>query len=369
MMCQKGKTIIIGTSSLGYPVSDYYYSLAKSFVKNGYNIIFILDGKLNKLPPDITGITFYSWPNKRPTKIKDFIFAFKLFIKEKPILCLSNFGSTNVLIICSWLTRIKTRVNYVHTTISQLKIDSNKKYFLSAFLFFRKKIIYSLCTNLFTNSTGNKNDICENYKIKKKKILVFPLLLKKSSLSYLNYKSRNKELLIVGRLHPSKGHESLIRQFKICLDKGLDLKLRIVGSGNLELLLKKLVFELNIEKNVVFHKEISNKLINYEFNQSLIHISSSIEEAYGLVNIESLREGTPIISSKTFGAKDILKEGFNGEYFDHNNEFSLFYSISKILMNWDRYSSNSIISFNEQYLVDINIDLHKNKILNLINNN
>ncbi len=52
-MCQKGKTIIIGTSSLGYPVSDYYYSLAKSFVKNGYNIIFILDGKLNKLPPDI----------------------------------------------------------------------------------------------------------------------------------------------------------------------------------------------------------------------------------------------------------------------------------------------------------------------------
>ena len=35
----------------------------------------------------------------------------------------------------------------------------------------------------------------------------------------------------------------------------------------------------------------------------------SESEAFGIVNIESLKEGTPILSTDTEGARDILKEG------------------------------------------------------------
>jgi len=361
------KTLIISTSKFGSPVSDYYKTLAQEFVKDNFNVIFIFDGRTEQIPVNEKNIVYYTWPTKRPTKLTDFIFLFKIVKKHKPFLCISNFGSTNVMAIVSFLLNVENRINYVHTTISQLKMDSNSHFLKYKFLFYRKKMIYSLCTRLFTNSEGTKNDIWSNYSINKSKISVFPLLLKRSKKKrILNFEERRKEILIIGRLHHSKGHEVLIKQFKACLEKGLDLKLKIIGSGNLQSNLEKLVVDLDIESRVSFLGNIINIEIYKEYRSSLIHISSSVEEAYGLVNIEALREGTPIISTRTFGAKDILKEGYNGEYFSHEDNFSLFLSISKILKNWETYSRNSLQNFNEEYLIDFNIERHKNRILTLL---
>jgi glycosyltransferase involved in cell wall biosynthesis len=343
------KTILIGTSKFGSPVSDYYKELA------------------NVLIEDKNGIFYFTWPSKRPTKFKDFLFLYKIIKKYKPIVCLSNFGSTNVISIVSFLLKVKNRINYLHTTTKQINIDSEKS-FKTRLLGIRKKYIYKLNTHFFTNSIGTKNDYVNSRNIDKNKITVFPLLIEKSKKTYNNYKNRDYSLVIIGRLHPSKGHKELIVQFSKCLEFFPKLKLKIIWDGYLENDLKMLAESLCISNNIIFMGRLPYEEVKIEFSKSLISISSSLEEAYGLVNIEALREGTPLICTKTAGSTDILNEGYNGEFFLHKNYKSLSLMLSKILNEWEKYSKNSLISFKNNYLVDNCMNNHKEKIISIINN-
>ena len=140
--------------------------------------------------------------------------------------------------------------------------------------------------------------------------------------------------------------------FKNSLIKFPDLKLKIIGEGKLKQELIVLTKKLKIFENVIFLGNVPNNKIGDYFSKSLVNISSSIDEAYGLVNIEALREGTPLICTRTAGSLDILSSKVNGEYFDHNLENSLSNSLKIILDNWDYYSLNAIKSFKENYSKD-----------------
>jgi|TARA_B110001450_G_scaffold76987_1_gene73228 glycosyltransferase involved in cell wall biosynthesis len=355
------KTIIISTSKFGNPVTDYFKKLGDCFIKNGYRVVFIFDGLFDNYPKETENLKYYTWQNKRPIKISDFIFFYTILKREKPILCISNFGSTNAVSIVSFLFRVKNRVNYIHTTSVQLSTDSQRSFFKNKFLQYRKKWIYSLNTHLFTNSEGNKEDSSSYYQISKKKITVFPLLIKKSKLKYKHFQERENCITIVGRLHPSKGHRELLYLFKECIKERANLKLKIIGDGFLKQDLIALAKDLNITENVIFLGNIPNEKMSEIFSSSLIGISSSIDEAYGLVNIESLREGTPIVCTKTAGSIDIVKVGYNGLFIKLDNKTSLSNSINKILNNWNSYSENALNLFKEEYDIN-NIEKHFKKI-------
>lgn len=301
------RTIILATSKFGTPVTDYFKTIGYLFSSNGYRVIFLFDGKEKAFPEAPENVLFFSWPSKRPTKFADFVFLGKVIRKYKPVLCLSNFGSTNVMTLMSFFLGVRNRVNYIHTTTVQIETDSTNRTKLR-FLKIRKKIIYMLCTHYFTNSNGTKQDTIKNYGIKAEKITVFPLLLSRSILDYKTKEKRERSIVIVGRLHPSKGHEELIEQFAVCLKRLPELKLRIIGGGHLEGRLKEKASELGILENVIFMGSIPNERISNEYRRVLASVSSSIDEAYGLVNIEALREGTPLICTVTAGSKDILEE-------------------------------------------------------------
>ena len=351
------KTIIISTSKFGNPVTDYYKTLGDCFIKNGYKVVFVFDGLFNNYPKETEKLKYYTWQNKRPIKISFFIFFYKILKCQKPILCISNFGSTNVVSIVSFLFRVKNRINYVHTTSIQLSTDSKRSFFKNKLLPYRKKWIYTLNTHLFTNSEGNKEDSSSYYKISKKKITVFPLLIEKSKLKYKHFIERENCITIVGRLHPSKGHRELFYLFKECIKERPNLKLKIVGNGFLKQDLITLAKELNITENLVFLGNIPNEKISEIFSSSLIGISSSIDEAYGLVNIESFKEGTPIICTKTAGSIDIVNERYNGLFIRLDEKVSLSRSVDEIINNWTPFSQNALKTFNDKYNIE-NIEKH-----------
>lgn len=348
----KKKCIIITCSPFGNPVSDYYNYLADEFLRYNYKVIFVFDGlRKEKEDKDYNKLILF-WPNKRPTKFSDFCFFYKLVQKEKPELCISNFGSTNIVSIVSYLLGVKNRMNYVHTTSIQLNLDSNKNYIKSFLLKKRKQFVYKINTQLLTNSEGTKNDTFKFYNIEKNKIKVIPLLIKESVVNYKKKSEREYSICIVGRLHSSKGHKELFYLFKKSIIKFPKLKLKIIGDGYLKDDLIKLSNKLNIRKNIDFLGNIPNSEISTHFSQSLISISSSIEEAYGLVNIEALREGTPIICTRTAGALDILFDKINGVYFSHDDEDSLSNALEIVLSNWNFFSNNSINIFKNKYSIE-----------------
>ncbi len=357
-------TILISTSKFGTVIPNYFQYLGKEFKKNNFSVIFIFDGHIKNLPSNKNNIKYHSYPSKRPTRIADFFFLYKIIKKEKPILCISNFGSTNVVSIISFMLRVPTRINYIHTSPNQLSLDSNKTHITQCFLQIRKIFILKMNTHFLTNSIQMSELISNFFKIKKNKISILPYLIEEKKTKYSNYKTRSFSICIVGRLTPSKGHYNLLNAFKRTLKIHPDLKLYIIGDGEEKSSLTKLSKDLDIFENTIFTNHMPNKKIHTIYSNNLCSISASKSEAFGIVNIESLREGTPIICTKTEGSRDIVKEGKNGFFIDFNKSDELTKKINDILNDWDKFSKNALKDFKDNYsLKNINNHFQKLKIL------
>ena len=361
------ESILISTSRLGTAIPDYFKYLGEEFNNNNFSVIFIFDGRVKNLPPNEKNVKYFTYPSQRPTRLKDFIFICKIIKKEKPVLCISNFGSTNIVTIASYIFRISLRINYFHTSPKQLKIDSKRNPIYDWLLKQRKILILKINTHVLTNSSTMSELITKSYKIKKNKISVLPYLLEKSKYNWRPLDKREFNICIVGRLSLSKGHKNLLYAFNECIKKNPKLKLLIVGDGPERNTLQKLTESLKQKNHVTFLGSIPNSDIGVIFSKCFVSISASKSEAFGIVNIESLREGTPVICTNTEGAKDIIVNGKNGFIVDLTKKNDLSKTISKILKNWDFFSVNALNTFNEKYSKK-NISVHAEKIINIIRN-
>ena len=109
---------------------------------------------------------------------------------------------------------------------------------------------------------------------------------------------------------------------------------------------------------------IPNEKLHNIYSNALCSISASKSEAFGIVNIESLREGTPIICTKTEGSRDIIKNGENGFFIDFNKKDELTEKINIILNDWNNFSKNALKDFKDNYSSkNINNHFQKLKIL------
>ncbi len=121
---------------------------------------------------------------------------------------------------------------------------------------------------------------------------------------------------VIGRLDPTKGFAHAIRALTK-LDERFILK--IAGSGPFGEELKKLVTELNLENRVEFLGWIEKK----SFFQAIdIFIFPSDEEPFGLVLLESMKYGKPMVASFVDGPKEIIRDGIDALTFRDPNKIS-----------------------------------------------
>lgn len=116
----------------------------------------------------------------------------------------------------------------------------------------------------------------------------------------LNVPEEKKVLVSVGRLVKAKNHETLIKAMtKIDINANLIL----IGSGDKETGLKRLVKELNLNDRVQFLGERDD--VEKILKASDIFILPSLWEGFGLAAVEALASGLPVILSEVEGLKEI----------------------------------------------------------------
>lgn len=133
------------------------------------------------------------------------------------------------------------------------------------------------------------------------------------------FKAQNDTLIIicVAELHERKGQESLIKAIPKVVSQFPNIKLVLVGEGPNRHVLEKLVEKLNISEHVVFtgrQKEIPQLLKSAD-----IFVLPSKREAFGLVLLEAMISGLPVVASKTGGIPEIIKDEKNGILFEAEN--------------------------------------------------
>ncbi|ETF10205.1 glycosyl transferase [Pseudomonas atacamensis] len=110
----------------------------------------------------------------------------------------------------------------------------------------------------------------------------------------------------VGRLHPDKDQATLLRGFAQALS-GLpdNSQLAILGSGRLEQDLKALARELGIADRVLFLGQVPDAR-NY-FRAFDVFALSSDHEPFGMVLLEAMAAGVPLLATACGGAKEVVE--------------------------------------------------------------
>lgn len=124
----------------------------------------------------------------------------------------------------------------------------------------------------------------------------------------------------VGRLHPDKDQETLLRGFAMALPGlGDEAQLVIMGSGRLEAELKQLAESLGIGERVRFTGRVPDAW-KY-FRAFDVFALSSRNEPFGMVVLEALAAGVPVVVADSGGAPEIV--GDAGIVFETGNPQSL----------------------------------------------
>jgi len=116
-------------------------------------------------------------------------------------------------------------------------------------------------------------------------------------------------LLFIGRVEYMKGAHFLVPIAKILKDKGINYKINVIGSGNL---IEKLKIESKKEDlKIEFHgfvEHMSQKFIEIMKESHILLVPSLWYEPFGIVVLEAMAFGIPIIASNRGGLKEIVSE-------------------------------------------------------------
>ena len=162
-------------------------------------------------------------------------------------------------------------------------------------------------------------------------------------------------LLIVGVLQEGKNQLQAIKAAKILSEKGLPIKLTIVGDTVGDYYEKLLAYvENNGLENVVEFVGFTAHPDKY-YRQNDITLVCSPNEGMGRVTIESMAYSTPVIGYDGAATAELIADGYSGLLYK-NNEFNLAAAIERLIgdkMLYKNIKTNGYHEVLEKYLVEI----------------
>jgi glycosyltransferase involved in cell wall biosynthesis len=160
------------------------------------------------------------------------------------------------------------------------------------------------------------------------------------------------QILSVGYLIERKGFEYLIRAIKEVLKEHNDVLLTLVGSGPLEKKLKDLLKDLELENNFKIIKNVSDDELLCLYNLSDLFVLPSVvdsegnTEGLGVVLLEAMACGLPVIGSNVGGIIDIIKDKETGLLIPEKNDLELSKAILLLMRDEKLRKKIAVAGFN-----------------------
>jgi N-acetyl-alpha-D-glucosaminyl L-malate synthase BshA len=315
----------------------FVYELSKHLKESGFEIVVLAphDGSAKKLEI-IDGMKIYRFPYFYPeeyqclcydggmlpnvkkstlakVQLPIFIIAYiyfilKIIIKEKIDLVHAHWiiPSGFVCSLAKFILRKPLIISVHGTDIAIINYP-----FLKTTM---KQILKSadICT---VNSTATKNAVSGVF-CGKKEPLIIPMGVDLDLFKPLerdkNYSVKEQVILTVARLDVKKGIHHLIDAMPAITRKFPGARLVIAGEGPERGHLMDQINKLGLEHNVSLAGAVQNKDLPKFYAMADIFILPSLREGLGVVLLEAMACGTPVIGSRVGGIPDIINDGENG---------------------------------------------------------
>lgn len=177
---------------------------------------------------------------------------------------------------------------------------------------------------------------------------LFKLMDKGECREKINLPLDKKIILTVGNLADVKGHKYLIKAMKKVVDHRKDILCVIIGSGRLKNKLEDQIKELRLERFVKLVGGMIHDEIPIWMNACDIFVLPSLSESFGVVQIEAMACGKPVVATYNGGSEEIITSEDYGLLCESANSEEL---AEKILLALDKkWDKDEILNYAKKFL-------------------
>jgi glycosyltransferase involved in cell wall biosynthesis len=152
---------------------------------------------------------------------------------------------------------------------------------------------------------------------------------------YPKQKIDNEKFIITNgatRITHRKGVKYIIEAVLKIVTNNPHLRFDVMGDGNAKEDLEAMVKDVDLEKNVTFIGRVPREETISYYQEADVFVMASLNEGMSNAMLEALSCGLPIITTKTGGAEELVKEGSNGFFVNFENSDDIADKL-EILMN------------------------------------
>jgi len=161
-------------------------------------------------------------------------------------------------------------------------------------------------------------------------------------------------VISVGRLAPEKNWDTLLRAFARLHADHPDMRLILIGDGPARQTLESLSSELGVDDQVTFTGAVPFEEIPRYLKAADLFAFASVTETQGLVTIEAMAAGLPVVAVDGPGTRDIIEHGKQG-FLTENDPDALAKGMEKLLSDSQRRKRFSNNALKKARMFDVNL--------------
>ena len=201
-----------------------------------------------------------------------------------------------------------------------------------------RRIVARFVDRFITNSEAGKSYFCEYLGVDPRKITVRPylvpdpttLLSKSASLAPVQLEVSSPVFLYVGRLEERKGLHLLLQSCNILHQAGFKFSLVIIGKGQQQDELKDYCHTNDLNDCVQWVGWVDYRQLGVYFRQADVFVFPSLEDIWGMVTLEAMAFGKPVLCSKWAGSSELITHGENGWICDPHDPIEM----AELMQTW-----------------------------------